>query len=160
MKTKNIKYPYLPKDRVVLYVREDNPYMQEAKKIALTQSTDKKISTGVVIVDDNGDILVSAANQSALKNKFLLNTHKNWCVRKPFKIPSGQKYWLCPGCASSRNHAESLAMKKAEKLKINVSGYDVYLWGHWWCCEPCWDKMIQAEIRNVYLIEDSHKIFR
>ncbi|MFA6274144.1 MAG: hypothetical protein WC662_03205 [Candidatus Paceibacterota bacterium] len=152
---KEIKYPYLPEGRGFLYVPENNKYMMIAKEIALTESTDKKTSTGAVIVDENGEVLVKAANQSALKNKFLLETHKNWCFRKFFKIPSGKKYWLCPGCASHRNHGEyrtSVLFRKKFPQKVN-SNCDLYLWGHWWCCKDCWNAMISAGIRNVYLME-------
>ena len=154
METKNretISYPYIPKDKIFIYVPENNKYMSSAREIALTQSTDKKVPTGVVVVNERGNILVSAANQSVIKNKFLLDTHKNWCIRKLLKIPTGQKYWLCPGCASSKYHAESLAVEKAKKLGVNISGCDLYLWGHWWCCRQCWDRMIEAGIKDVYL---------
>lgn len=150
---KNIKYPYLPEGRTLLHVPEDNKYMQAAFSVAKNESSDKKTSTGVVVVNDEGAILVSAANKSALTNDFLLKTHKDWCIRKNLKIPSGQKYWLCPGCASSKYHAESHAMLKAKKNKIDISNCDVYLWGHWWCCKDCWDSMINSKIRNVYLME-------
>lgn len=162
MQTKNIKYPYLPEGKIILYMPENNKYILVAKEIALTQSTDKKVPTGAVIVDEKGDILVTAANQSALKNQFLLNTHKNWCIRKFFKIPSGQKYWLCPGCASHKNHGEYrvvLALQKKFFQKVNTN-LDLYLWGHWWCCKPCWDKMIEVGIRNVYLQEGIDKQFK
>lgn len=156
----NVQYPYLPEGRAILYVPENNKYILAAKEIARTQSTDKQVSTGAVIVNAAGNILVGAANQSALKNKFLLETHKNWCIRKLLKIPSGRKYWLCPGCASFRCHAESSAVEKAKKNHIDISNCDLYLWGHWWCCKPCWDKMIEAGIRNVYLMESVDKLFK
>jgi len=151
METENIKYPYLPEGRTILYVPRDNKYMLAAKKMAEEFSTDKKNPTGVVVVDKDGKILVSNSNQSAIKNKFLLYTHKNWCIRKFFKISTGQHYWLCPGCASSKYHAESLAVEKAKESGINISDCDLYLWGHWWCCKPCWDKIISAGIKNIYL---------
>ncbi|MEK7190247.1 MAG: deaminase [Patescibacteria group bacterium] len=155
METKNIKYPYLPQDRIFLYVPENNEYMSAAREVAEISSTDKKISTGAVIVNGEGKIIIGASNQSALKNKFLLDTHKNWCIRKLFKVPSGQKYWLCPGCASSKYHAEARAVTKSKKFHINISGCDLYLWGHWWCCQPCWNKMIRAGIKNVYLTSNN-----
>lgn len=151
--TQKIQYPYLPAGRTILYVPESNQYMVAAHEVAVKESTDKKTSTGVVVVSPTGEIIVSAANQSALKNPFLLRTHNKWCIRKLFGIPSGQKYWLCPGCASSAYHAEHFAMRKAKKRNINISGCDVYLWGHWWCCQPCWDAMIKAGIKDVYLME-------
>jgi deoxycytidylate deaminase len=104
--------------------------------------------------------LIKEANQATLKNQFLLDTHKIWCIRKLFKIPTGQKYWLCPGCASHKNHGEyraAVELIKKFPQKIN-SGLDLYLWGHWWCCKPCWDKMIEAGIKNVYVAENSEKL--
>lgn len=150
---RKIEYPYLPEGRTILYVPEENKYMQAAKEVALRESTDRKTSTGVVIVNERGEIVASAANQSALKNKFLLDTHSKWCIRKNCNIPSGQKYWMCPGCASAKYHAESYATKKAKKAGVNISGCDLYLWGHWWACKDCWDAMIKAGIKNVYLME-------
>ena len=151
METDNIKYPYLPEGRTILYVQADNRYISAAREIAEISSTDKKVATGAVIVDKEGKIVIGASNQTLIKNKFLFDTHPKWCLRKLFKIPTGQKYWMCPGCASSRNHAEARAVAKSKKFKINISGCDLYLWGHWWCCQPCWDKMINAGIKDVYL---------
>jgi deoxycytidylate deaminase len=165
METKNqktIKYPYLPEGKTILYVPENNKYILAAKEVALSNSTDKKVPTGAVIVDDEGNILITEANQSAIKNKFLLDTHKNWCIRKFFKIPSGQKYYLCPGCGSHGNHGEYravVALQKKYPKKINTN-LDLYLWGHWWCCKPCWDKMIEVGIKNVYLMEGVDKLFK
>ena len=115
METKDIKYPYLPKERTILYVPENNKYILAAKEFALKHSLDRQVSTGTVIVGEDGEILVSAANQTPIKNKFLLDTHKNWCIRKLFTIPSGQKYWLCPGCASHKNHGEYQAVMALQK---------------------------------------------
>lgn len=162
METKDIKYPYLPTGRVILWVPENNKYMLDAKEAALKKSTVELHRTGVVIVDKDGSVLVREANQATLKNKFLLKTHKSWCIRKLFKVPSGKKYWLCPGCASHKNHGEYRAAAELLKKfpqKIN-SGLDLYLWGHWWCCKPCWDKMIEAGIKNVYVVENSDKLFK
>jgi deoxycytidylate deaminase len=161
METKNIKYPYLPEGRTILYVAEDNKNMLAAKEFALKYSTDKQVSTGAVVVADSGEILASAANQTPIKNKFLLDTHKNWCIRKFFKIPSGQKYWLCPGCASHKNHGEYRAVVALQKKFPNQThvNCDLYLYGHWWCCKPCWDKMIEVGIRNVYLMQGVEKLF-
>ncbi|MBU0614216.1 hypothetical protein KJ766_02960, partial [Patescibacteria group bacterium] len=42
---------------------------------------------------------------------------------------------------------------------IDPSGADLYMYGHWWCCKPCWDAMIEAGIRDVYVCSDAHKRF-
>ncbi|MEK7501886.1 MAG: hypothetical protein AAB629_03095, partial [Patescibacteria group bacterium] len=95
----NNNYPYLPKDKTIEYVKEDNPFMAEAKLVRNNYSSDLNHPTGAVVVL-NGEIIGRSANQSAIKNKRLLDLHKNGlCIRKILKIPSGKAYWLCPGCA-------------------------------------------------------------
>ena len=155
-----IKYPYLPDGRTIVFVSQENPFMAEAKKFMIANSTDLNHSTGAVVV--LGDRIIGhAANQSALKNKKLLELHKNGlCVRRIFKIPSGQKYWLCPGCASHHNHAEWGAVRDAIKHEKSANGADLYLYGHWWCCKPCWDAMVAAGIKDVYVIEGAYGMFK
>ena len=159
MQMEKIDYPYLPEGKTIKYAGADNYFMKTAKEVCRALSTDRQHPTGAVLVKD-GKIILRSANQSAIKNKKLLTFHqKGYCPRKILKIPSGKKYWLCPGCASSRNHAESRLMKEARENEIETHDSDVYLWGHWWCCKPCWKSMIQAGIRDVYLLEGSEKFF-
>jgi deoxycytidylate deaminase len=156
-----IEYPYIPKGRSMLYVSDENPFMAEAMHIRNTGSADKLHSTGAVVVKD-GKILSSAANQPRFKNKKLIELHaKGWCVRRKLKVKSGTKYWLCPGCATHSDHAESRAVRDAiNKVGAStVKDSDLYLYGHWWCCKECWDVMIYAGIKNVYLLEGSWEIF-
>ncbi|MEX2411348.1 MAG: deaminase [Candidatus Paceibacterota bacterium] len=156
---KNIKYPYLPKNRAIKYVPENNKFMKIAKETAINKSTDQMQPTGAVIVK-NGEIISKGANQSKLKSKRLRNIHKNGlCVRRILKIPSGKSYWLCPGCSTYEQHAENQAVIDAKNNKKDTIESDLYLWGHWWCCEPCWNSMIKAGIENVYLMEGSETIF-
>lgn len=156
-----VKYPYLPKERIIRYVSLDNVFMSEAMHIRNSESTDKLHPTGAVVVK-NGKILGGAANQSGFKNKKLIEAHANgWCVRKKLKIKSGTKYWLCPGCATNKEHGESRAIDDAiSKVGADiVKGADLYLYGHWWCCKECWDRIIEAGINDVYLLEKSEELF-
>lgn len=154
-----IEYPYLPEGREILYVLENDPFMKEAMEAARNLSTDRLQPTGAVIVKED-KILVKVANQVILKNSKFQELHrKKLCLRKILKIKSGTKYWLCPGCSGYNSHAEAKAVLKAKKENINIKGGDLYLWGHWWCCKPCWDKMIEAGIKNVYLLSGSEKLF-
>jgi len=156
----NEHYPYLPEGRVIKYVFEKDPFMNEAKRMRNECSTDEGHSTGAVVVKDTL-IIGRGANQSALKNKKLINLHKKGlCVRRLLKIPSGQKYWLCPGCSKDKHHAEARAVKDALVNKKNANGADLYLYGHWWCCKPCWDTMIEAGIRDVYLVDNADALFK
>jgi deoxycytidylate deaminase len=159
METTTIKYPYLPEGRTILYVPENNPYIVEAKKVAFEQATDRRYIAGAVIAQD-GKIIGRGALHSGVKNKKLIELHqKGWCIRRTFKIKSGQKYWLCPGCAAPKNHSEPTAIRNAKKNGYETKGADLYLWGHWWFCKDCWDAMISAGIKNVYLMEDSENLF-
>lgn len=153
--------PYLPEGREILVVPETNQYMAEAKRVRNTESTDGSHGTGATVVKD-GVIIGAAANQARFKNPKLLELHKNgWCVRKILKIKSGTKYWLCPGCATHADHAEASAVRDALKKsgKENTAGADLYLYGHYWCCKPCWDSMIAAGIKDVYVVEGADKLF-
>lgn len=154
-----ISYPYLPSGRTILYVDSNNEFIKAAEVACKELSTERQHPNGAVLVKD-GKVIAIAASQSAIKNEKLLEWHrKGLCVRRILKIPSGQKYWLCPGCASSKNHAETLVVKEAQKNGVSTSGADLYLWGHWWCCESCWNAMISAGVRNVYLLSGSEKLF-
>ena len=155
---KQINYPYIPAGRKFLFVPESNPFMAKAKEIRNTKSTDKNVSTGSVIVAD-GQIIGEAANQASLSNPKLQDLHKKICIRKILKIKTGRKYWLCPGCAKPMEHSEAGAIRDAKKRGNDTRGADLYMYGHWWSCKPCWDKMTAAGIRNVYLLQNSEDLF-
>jgi deoxycytidylate deaminase len=150
MTVTTIKYPYLPEGRTILYVPADNPYMIEARDYAMEHSLDDTVKTGSVIVK-NGMIIACGANGSDYHEKY-------GCERVKRNIPTGQGYELCEGC-SPKNHSERRAVFEAMKEGYDAQGADLYLWGHWWCCKDCWDAMIEAGIRNVYLQEGSDALF-
>ena len=155
----NVNYPYISEGPTIEYVDESNPYMARAKEVART-SNDQSFPTGTVIVCE-GEILAEAPNKTPLSNPFLKNFHQKHCIRRIFRIPSGKKYWLCPGCASHENHGEyrtSEMLKKKFPQKIN-SNLDLYLWGHWWCCKPCWDRMLEIGIKRIFLLSQSEILF-
>jgi deoxycytidylate deaminase len=52
-----------------------------------------------------------------------------------------------------------MAIKDVATNGLDCQGADLYLYGHWWCCESCWKAMIAAKIRNVYLLENSENLF-
>ena len=155
-----MQYPYIPPGRDLKYVSENNSFMTEAKNIRNYSSTDKNHPTGAVLVKD-GIIIGKSANQSKINNKYLLELHgKGVCIRKILKIKSGSKYWMCPGCASSKYHAEYGAVVDAQTKGVETINSDLYLFGHWWCCKPCWDKMIEAGVKDVYLVEGATEKYR
>ncbi len=154
------KYPYLPNGKEIKYVNSDNKFMQEAKRVARNLSTEHNHPTGAVIVK-NGEVIGSGGNQTGLKNLKLQKLHnqKGICMRKWFGTKSGTLYWTCPGCASFSSHGEQMAIKDAHKRGNDTTDADLYLYGHWWACESCWNKIIKARIKDVYLLKGSENLF-
>jgi len=147
---KTVKYPFMHTKGKVGYVPADNKYMQAAKKVAREKSLDKVMPTGTVIVL-NGEIIGRGANGSEYHDKF-------GCERVRLNIPTGQGYELCEGC-HPKNHSEPTAIRDAHEAGHDTNDAEAYLWGHWWCCEPCWNAMIDNGIAKVYLMEDSEHLF-
>ena len=150
MAENKVKYPFIPKGETILYVDEHDEFMKAAKKYALHNSLDKTVPTGSVIVL-NGEIIGKGANGSDYHEKF-------GCERVKKNIPTGQRYELCEGC-HPKNHSEPRAIVDAlhNHPKKDLSKASLYLWGHWWACEPCWNAIMGAGIKKVYLEKDSHK---
>ncbi len=156
----NTRYPYIPPERSIVLVSEDNPYMQMALE-EKNKSNDQLYATGAVAVKD-GVVIGRNHNKSGYNWSFLINIHmKGFCPRRWFKAKTGTKYWMCPGCATYKDHAESRLVREFERAgKIGeLSGSDLYLAGHWWCCKPCWDNMIRAGIKNVFLMQGAKEKF-
>ena len=147
---KTIPYPYLPKGRAILYVGASNPFMHEARRLALEDSLDDAVKTASIIVKDGMSIGTGANGSDYHK------THV--CERVRLHIPTGQGYELCEGC-SPKNHSEPRAISDAIAHGHDTKGADLYLWGHWWACESCWNAIIAAGIENVFLLEQSEVLF-
>ncbi len=150
MASMHISYPYIPEGRQILYVPEDNEFIIIAREHARAHSLDKTMPNSSILVKD-GVVMAKGANGSDFHDKFP-------CQRVVLNIPTGQGYDLCEGC-HPKNHGEQKALANAKIQGIDTQGADLYLWGHWWCCEPCWKAMIEAGIKNVYLVEGSERFF-
>lgn len=152
--------PFQSASLKLFFVPPDDEFM-EAARVATYESTDKNHSTGAVVVKD-GKIISMAANQAGFKHPLFVKWHAKWlCVRRWFSVQSGTKYWLCPGCAKSSNHAETRAATLAmAKYSEKTMGSRLYLYGHRWCCRPCCEAMIQAGITEVVLVERARDKFK
>jgi len=146
-----MRFPYLPPDRIILYVEGSNRYMQMARKVADELSLDTEHPTGAVVVKDKR-VLGRGANGSEYHQI-------HGCARKGQGSVTGEEYDLCEGC-NPRHHAEPSAIREALANAENPHGADLFLWGHWWCCKPCWECMIKHGIRKVYLVEGAEKKFK
>lgn len=120
-----------------------------AAKKATEKTGCKKQPTGAVLVKD-GKILMTATNAGLTVNI---------CPRVLKGSKTGTDYHLCQEVCKQEGHSEYSVVKKALAKGIETEGADIYLWGHWWCCQPCWDAMIAGRIKNVYLEQDADKKF-
>lgn len=128
----------------------NNEFMLAAKNFAHEHSLDHDFPTGSVVVLDN-KIIGSGANGSDYHT-----THG--CDRKKQNMPTGVGYELCEGC-HPKNHSEPRAIQNAKDNGYDTKGADLYLWGHFWCCEPCMNAIISGGIRDVYLLQGSEILF-
>lgn len=148
---KHIDYPYMPPEGRIEYVPADDRYMQEAMEYARANSLDETMPNASLVVL-NDEVVGRGANGSDYHK-----THE--CERVRLGIPTGQGYELCEGC-HPKNHSEPKAVADARQNgHQDLTDAKVYLWGHWWCCEPCWKTMIDAGIRTVVLLQDSEILF-
>lgn len=124
--------------------------MKLAKEFAKKYSLDK-VMPGTALVVRGEVILGMGANGSSYHE-----THG--CQRVILGCKSGEGYDLCEGC-HPKNHSEPSAIRDAVEHGNDTNGAHLYLWGHWWCCKPCWDAMEQAGIEQVFLLENSEVLF-
>lgn len=142
-------YPYLPKSRKILYVKSENKFMKEATKM-LAKSGCAKQSTSAVIFR-KGNFLGRGVNAGKKVDV---------CPRVEKGCPTGTGYELCREVCEQQGHAEIMAIKNAKEKGMNLEGASLYLDGHWWICEECWDAIIEAKISKVYLRIDSMELYR
>lgn len=146
----SITYPYIPKNRHIKYVSAEHPHMVAAKAHAREHSLDTTMPMGSVVVLD-GVVLGWGANGS--------DYHKTHiCERVQQGVPTGQRYDLCEGC-HPKNHSELRAITNATAKGHQLAGASLYLWGHWWACESCWEAIIAAGITDVFAVEGSERLF-
>ncbi|MEI7579275.1 MAG: hypothetical protein WCJ58_04520 [bacterium] len=147
--SKQIQYPYLPEGKEFKYVTMKNKFMQMAMEEVVKHDKEWGATIGATVVKD-GEAVVVVANGNDYHQK-------NGCDRKRDGIANGN-YDYCPGC-SYKDHSEPKAARVAQEKGIDIKGADIYIWGHWWVCEPCWKVLIDNDIKNVYLLENSEKWF-
>ena len=148
MNTPQVEYPYLPEGRSFKYVPHDHPMMLEAANAREIHSGDPSYPVGGVLVKD-GRIIARAGNG------YNQGRQTHICPRLVLECPSGTGYDLCT-LHDSPGHAEHMCVDQARKAGEDTQGADMYMYGHWWACEPCWNKLIEAGIRDVYLTDDAH----
>lgn len=159
---------YFQKTEHYNFLPENNEYIQLAKKAAIDHSLTSVFPIGIVAVKD-GLVLAEAGNGNGYHEKNLETLgHKKGCVRRFLniereekgipKFKGGEGFELCPGC-NPDSHAEANLIKNAKENNNyeKLAGAEVFMYGHFWCCKPCWDKLLSAGITNVYLPDTANK---
>ncbi len=143
-------FPFIPPGHTIGYVAADHDHIVAARNAAQA-SKGCRWRVGTVLVKDDQIIGQGANATDAPQDRTL------FCPRQVLECPSGQGYEHCPACVGI--HSEVAAVKNAKANGNHTDGTDAYLYGHWWCCEPCWKVMIDAGVRNVYLVEQATEQF-
>ncbi len=146
-----LEYPYLPEGREIHYVGSDNKFMIQAK--ALQSHGDPLFPVGGVLVKD-GVVIGKGANGF---NKGP-GQDPHICPRVVLECPSGEGYDLC-SLHDAEGHCERMVLKDAYESGCDPNGADLYMYGHWWACKPCWDALIDAGANKVFLVDDAHNLF-
>lgn len=130
-----------------------NRHMAMAKDFALANSLDARQKVACVIVTWLGDVLGIGANGSP-------HHAEHGCARVALGCKSGEGYDLCEGC-HPKNHAEPSAIRDvlARGNKNQLIGSELYMWGHYWCCNACWDAIETVGIARVWLPEHARAMF-
>lgn len=142
----DIKYPYIPEGRKIEYVDLNNEFMFSAKENLDHEGCVKQPTSAVVV--KSGKIIGKGSNASVSVEV---------CPR--WGSPTGTNYEPCKEVCHQVGHAEVTSIEDAKRNGCDTKDADLYLYGHWWCCKPCWDVMTMAGIRNVYLLVGSWNLF-
>ena len=148
---KSIQYPYMPDGRSLKYVPASHPFMIEAAQAREECAGDPSYPVGIVMVK-NGHVVARAGNG------FNRGKQVHVCPRVVQECPTGTGYDLCD-LHDSPGHSERMVLEECRRFGIDPAGSDLYMYGHWWACEPCWQALIDAGVRDVYVTDDAHERF-
>ena len=145
----------IPETLKIHRVSMENPFMQQAFKLAVENKFEKMTVTASVVVK-NGGIIGEGINGNGWHQK-----HQT-CKRLGSKN-IGKDYEYCPGC-HPENHSERVALRQAQgkllrQTRKATADEEIYMYGHWWSCEPCMRAVAAADITNMFLLEDGKPLF-
>ncbi len=155
---------YLQDKKFYTLIENNNEFIKSAKQSAIDYSLTSVFPIGI-IAEKDGNIIARAGNGNGYhENNLNTPKHRKGCIRRYLnderekmgldKFKSGEGFELCPGCHTD-SHAEANLISTAKKMNKydELKNSNVYMYGHFWCCRDCWEKMIKAGIKKVFLPE-------
>lgn len=150
------------------YLSDENQFVLAAKKAAIEHSLTSIFPIGIIAEKDE-KIIVEAGNGNGYhENNQDTPGHRKGCIRRFLndereknglnKFKGGEGFELCPGCHTD-SHAEANLIKRAKEIGVyeNLKDANIYMYGHFWCCKSCWEKMLAAGVKNIYLPKSADK---
>lgn len=138
--------------QVYRFVSFDHPHMMAAYDARRECAGDTIFPIGVVLVKN--DVVVARAGNGFNRGSGI----KHVCPRVVMECPSLTGYELC-SLHDTPGHAENMLVLAAAEQGIDPVGCDVYMSGHWWCCDACWRVLMEAGIRDVFIVDDAQERF-
>lgn len=140
----------IPDELEIRFTDMENPFMQQALLLAIeNRFEDMTVTSSVLVID--GNIVGRGINGDGFHQR------KKTCLRAGTEN-IGKNYESCPGCCSD-NHSERVAIRQAQERGANLSKAELYMYGHWWSCEPCMTAARDAGIPVLYVLKDSRPLF-
>ena len=124
-----------------------NEYFLEIAKTCSTRSNCFRAKVGAVIVGE--DKKIKATGYNGTPSKVVSCYELGKCYRMENNIPSGTMYETCRSI-----HAEQNAIIQAGQDRCQNA--TMYIYGHEFICILCKRFIVQAGIKDVYLLKDEN----
>lgn len=124
-----------------------NEYFLDIAKTCSTRSNCFRAKVGAVIVGD--DKKIKATGYNGTPSKVISCYELGKCYRIENNIPSGTRYETCRSI-----HAEQNAIIQAGQDRCQDG--TMYIYGHDFICILCKRFIVQAGIKDVYLLKDDN----
>ena len=124
-----------------------NEYFLEIAKTCSTRSNCFRAKVGAVIVGE--DKKIKATGYNGTPSKVVSCYELGKCYRMEHNLPSGTMYETCRSI-----HAEQNAIIQAGQDRCQNA--TMYIYGHEFICILCKRFIVQAGIKDVYLLKDEN----
>jgi len=127
-------------------------YKENLKKIIISGYDSSKISC----LKQPVHAMIETKNGKRFFGSNTMGNNPGICPRLGMK--SGEGYDLCKDICKQEFHAEVSAIKNAQKNGEDLKGSTLFLTGHTYCCSNCTEKMKEAGIENVEIVDTEETI--